>query len=169
MMKTYELFIQRGPKIQSEWLTFVNRLDHKLEKSLKQAVKNSLMDLSKHIRGDNKMELMPIFRVYTILDTNDVGWRILHDPTHDELKTNISTFIKKIIQVTRVAPRVEKIFREEREQKILLIKKEMEENEKAGGGGAASRFGKAGMRNPADVNFQNMTEEEKEEEWRKRW
>lgn len=25
------------------------------------------------------------------------------------------------------------------------------------------------MRNPADVNFQNMTDEEKEEEWKKRW
>lgn len=25
------------------------------------------------------------------------------------------------------------------------------------------------MRNPGDVNFQNMTEEEKEEEWKKRW
>ena len=25
------------------------------------------------------------------------------------------------------------------------------------------------MRNPADVNFQNMTEEEKDEEWKKRW
>lgn len=54
IMKTYELFIQRGPKIQSEWLTFISRLDQKLEKSLKQAVKNSLMDLSKHIRGDLK-------------------------------------------------------------------------------------------------------------------
>ena len=54
MMKTYELFIQRGPKIQSEWLSFITRLDHSLEKSLKQSVKNTLTDLSKHIRGDSK-------------------------------------------------------------------------------------------------------------------
>jgi len=54
MMKTYDLFIQRGPRIQSEWLSFINRLDHNLEKSLKQAVKNTLTDLSKHIRGDQK-------------------------------------------------------------------------------------------------------------------
>lgn len=25
------------------------------------------------------------------------------------------------------------------------------------------------MRNPGDVNFQNMSEEEKDEEWKKRW
>lgn len=54
MMKTYDLFIQRGSKIQSEWLSFVHRLDHDLEKSLKQSVKNTLTDLSKHIRGDSK-------------------------------------------------------------------------------------------------------------------
>jgi hypothetical protein len=35
MMKTYDLFIQRGPKIQSEWLSFVHRLDKDLEKALK--------------------------------------------------------------------------------------------------------------------------------------
>ena len=54
MMKTYDLFIHRGPKIQAEWLQFITRLDRDLEKSLKQAVKNTLTDLSKHIRGDSK-------------------------------------------------------------------------------------------------------------------
>jgi len=53
-MKTYDLFMSRGPKIQAEWLSFISRLDHNLEKSLKQAVKNTLTDLSKHIRGDSK-------------------------------------------------------------------------------------------------------------------
>ena len=35
MMKTYDLFIRRGPRIQSEWLSFISKLDAKLEKSLK--------------------------------------------------------------------------------------------------------------------------------------
>ena len=129
------------------------------------------MDLSKHIRGDLKQELVPIFKVMSNLDPDDVNWRIYHDPTHDELKNNVSNFIKKIIHVTRVIPRIEKVFRDEREKKISVIKKEMEESEKNGGGGAAGRFGAgrgagagAGMRNPGDVNFQNMSEE-----WRKKW
>jgi hypothetical protein len=71
MMKTYDLFIHRGPKIQSEWLSFISRLDHNLEKSLKQAVKNTLTDLSKHIRGDSKQDLVPLFRVYTVLKPDD--------------------------------------------------------------------------------------------------
>jgi len=46
----------------------------------------------------------------------------------------------------------------------------MDEAEKSGGGaGGAGKFGRGGMRNPADVNYQNMSEEERDEEWRKRW
>jgi hypothetical protein len=76
-----------------------------------------------------------------------------------------------------VVPRIEKIFREEREKKILVIKKEIEEAEKSGGagaGGGGGRFGAnakpaAGAARPGDINFQNMTDEEKEDEWKKRW
>ena len=158
-MKTYDLFIQRGSRIQSEWLSFISRLDHSLEKSLKQAVKNTLTDLSKHIRGDTKQDLVPIFKVMTVLIPDDTmpKWPVVHEPTHDELLKNISLFIKKIIHVVRVVPRVEKIFREEREKKISLIKKEIEEAEKTGGAGAAGRFGAgrpgAAAGRPGDVNF----------------
>ncbi len=173
IMKTYDLFIQRGPRIQSEWLSFISRLDHKLEKSLKQSVKNTLTDLSKHIRGDSKQDLVPIFKVMTVLiiDESAQKWPVVHEPTHDEMLNSISRFIKKIIQVVRVVPRIEKVFREEREKKIALIKKEIEEAEKTGGAGAGGRFGagRPGAGRPGDVNFQNMTEEEREEEWKKRW
>ena len=159
MMKTYELFIQRGPKIQSEWLSFITRLDHSLEKSLKQSVKNTLTDLSKHIRGDSKQDLVPIFKVMTVLIPDDSmpKWPVVHEPTHEEMQTSVSRFIKKIIQVVKVVPRIERIFREEREKKIALIKKEMDEAETSGGGGGAARFGAAkpgaaGGR-PADGNF----------------
>lgn len=98
-MKTYDLFIQRGPRIQSEWLSFINRLDHNLEKSLKQAVKNTLTDLSKHIRGDQKQDLVPIFKVMTVLIIDDSmpKWPVVHEPTHDELLSSIQQFITKII------------------------------------------------------------------------
>jgi Dynein heavy chain, N-terminal region 1 len=181
MMKTYDLFIQRGSKIQGEWLSFVNRLDKNLEKSLKQAVKNTLTDLSKHIRGDSKQDLVPIFKVMTVLIPDDSmpKWPVVHEPTHEEMQSNISRFIRKIIQVVRVVPRIEKIFRDERDKKIAQIKKEIEDAEKNGGAGGAGRFGAAGAGRggaaaaagprPGDVNFQNMSEEERDEEWRRRW
>jgi hypothetical protein len=68
-MKTYELFINRGKNIQKEWLEFIKTLDKFLEKALKKSVNNTLIDLSKHINGDKlRQELVPILRVYTLLD-----------------------------------------------------------------------------------------------------
>jgi hypothetical protein len=109
---------------------------------------------------------VPIFRVYTILDPNHVNWKIIHDPTHEELKSNIQVFIQKIIHVTRVVPRVEKVFREKRDAKIAAIKKDLDESEKSGGN-PAQAFARAGMR--PDVTYQNLSEEEKEIQWKARW
>jgi hypothetical protein len=111
-----------------------------------------------------------------IPDDSMQKWPVVHEPTHEEMQSSISRFIKKIIQVVRVVPRIEKVFRDEREKKISLIKKEIEEAEKNGGSsgagtGAASRFG-AGAAKPGGapgMNFQNMSEEEKEEEWKRKW
>ena len=167
-MKTYDLFIHRGPKIQTEWLDFVRGLDDDLEKSLKQSVKNTLLDLGKHIIGDKqRQELVPIFRVYTVLDApQQASWKPIHAPSHGELARAIQAFIGDIIKVTRVVPRIEKVFRERRDAKIAAIKKEIDDVE-MGGGNAAAAFGKAAMRQ--DGNYQNLTEEEKESQWKARW
>lgn len=63
-------------------------------------------------------------------------------------------------------PRLEIIFRKQRENKIEEIKRELDEAEKSGGNAAAA-FQKAGMR--PDVYYQNLTEEEKEAQWKARW
>ena len=78
-----------------------------------------------------------------IPDDSMPKWPVVHEPTHEEMQTSVSRFIKKIIQVVKVVPRIERIFREEREKKIALIKKEMDEAETSGGGGGAARFGAA--------------------------
>ena len=141
-----------------------------------------MTDLSKHIRGDSKQDLVPLFRVYTVLKPDDSmqKWPVVHEPTHDELLSSITNFIKKIIKVVRVVPRIEKIFRDEREKKIQVIKKEIEESEKNGGAGAGGGRGFGSGAPPArgaappggrpgDMNFQNMSEEEKEQEWVRKW
>lgn len=45
---------------------------------------------------------------------------------------NINMFMQKIIQVTNVVPRIEKIFREKRAAKILEHKEKVEAGEKEG-------------------------------------
>jgi hypothetical protein len=165
LMATYDLFIHRGNKVQNEWLVFIRRLDAALAKALKQTVKNTLLDLGKHICGDaQRQELVPIFRVYTKIsdDANPHGasaWKIMHDPSHEHLKETIRKFMRQIIHVTRVVPRVEKVFRERRDAKIAGIWRELVESEKSGGNPAAA-FAKAGMRQ--DANWANLTEEEKD-------
>jgi hypothetical protein len=63
-------------------------------------------------------------------------------------------------------PRIEQIFRAKRQKKIEEIKAELNESEKSGGNTAAA-FAKAGMR--PDMNYQNLSEEEKETQWKARW
>jgi len=140
MMKTYNLFFDQKPAIQEHWLKFVSNLDKELYKSLKQAVKNSLTDLMKRIKCDKTENSQPIFRVYTVL-MGEGTWRIEHQPKHEELKESISNFIRKIIMCTQPIPLIEKIFREQRDIKLLEKKKEVEEKEKQGGGGGMADMG----------------------------
>lgn len=45
LIKTYQdLFVCHGPEIQKEWLTTMRKLDHSLEKALKNSVKATLLD-----------------------------------------------------------------------------------------------------------------------------
>jgi hypothetical protein len=90
----------------------------------------------------------------------------LHDPTHSELKSSIQSFIKKIINVTRVLPRVEKIFRQRREAKIGGMKKVLELAEKSGGN-INEAFRAIGMK--PDPTYQNLSEEQKDISWDTFW
>jgi len=164
IMKTYELFIKRKHKIQSEWLRFIHRLDDKLLKALQNSVHITLLDLHKKIIGDPiRQELIPIFKVYTILDPkNTTNWTIIHEPSHEELLTSINVFMHKIIQVTSVVPRIEKIFRERRAAKILDLKNRVQEAVK-NGVNTTQVFQEAGIE--SSHNYPNKNEEEKEQYW----
>jgi hypothetical protein len=91
-----ELFLTCKSKIQSEWLEFLKDLDKNLQKSLKNAVKNSLIDFQKHVHGDSQ-EIVPIFRVFTILEKEKSDPKVVNQPSHDTIKKTIATFIKQII------------------------------------------------------------------------
>ena len=40
---------------------------------------------------------MPIFRVYTVLDKEKNDWKVVNNPNHNKIKTEIATFMKQII------------------------------------------------------------------------
>jgi hypothetical protein len=119
------------------------------------------MQFGKHIMGDKGQdtELVAIFTVYTILNIDQSDkWNIVHDPTHEELKLELHAFMRKIIKVTRVVPRIERVFRDKRDEVISNIKKQVEDADKAGAN-TNTPFEKNGIK--ADTNYQNLDEEQK--------
>ena len=72
--------------------------------------------------------------------------------------------MKKIIHVARVVPKIEKVFREKRESKISKLKRKIDEGEK-NGANMAKELAKAGI----NLNYMNLTPEEKEVAWRQKW
>lgn len=165
VMDTYDLFLRKKYDVQLMWIEFMQKLDESLSKALQASVKTTLLQFGKHIMGEKGQdtELVAIFTVYTILSIgNDEKWNIIHDPTHDELKAELHTFMRKIVKVTRVVPRIERVFREKRDSVITAIKKNVEDAERTGGN-TAQAFEKSGIK--VDPNYQNLDEEQKQNWW----
>ena len=99
-----------------------------------------------------------------MLDAQNVEWKVLHDPSHAVLKQEITNFMRDIIEVTRCVPRIEGVFRKDRQAVIdKMWVKRLEEEAAGGGGGGAFGGGRT------DINYQNMSEEEKAEKWKNNW
>lgn len=74
--------------------------------------------------------------------------------------------MQKILTTTRVIPRIEKIFREKRSIVIDNYKRILDAADKAGSNISAA-LQQSGLR--SDINYQNLSEEEKENIWKKNW
>jgi len=172
LVETYKIFIFHKPEIQSAFLAYVNSLDESILEALKSSVKNTLLDLSKHVKGDSKkvdeaQAFVPIFRVYTKIDPDDLVMKIIHDPSAQELREGIEKFIGKINAVTQAIPRLGKVFRDQREEYLNNYKKELLQDESSGSrSGGYSKQSNARFPVPFDYfKDPNLTREEKEERW----
>jgi hypothetical protein len=67
---------------------------------------------------------VPIFKVSTILDKDKSEPKVVTDPTHDVIKKTIADFIFKIVQVTSVIPRLEGVFRKDRDVVVSKLKEQ---------------------------------------------
>lgn len=172
MIETYEIFIYQKQDVQSAFLAYVNDLDESVLKSLKASVKNTLLDLSKHVKGDSKkadeaQAFLPIFRVYTCIDPDDIVMKIVHEPSAQELREGIEKFIGKINAVTKAIPRLGKVFRLKREEYLdtkmgeLLV-----DDSSAARGGGYNRNNASKYPTPFDdLKDPNLTKDEKIEKW----
>jgi hypothetical protein len=85
-----EYFYHGKQNIQVFWLDFMRELDKDMERALKSSVKNSLLDLQKHIKGDQQ-EIMPIFKIFTVISNTpmldgDQDWQVVNEPSHSTLR-----------------------------------------------------------------------------------
>ena len=93
---------------------------------------------------------MPIFKIFTILDSSTDDWKTVHDPSHAVLKQEITKFMRDVVQVTTCVPRIEGVFRKDRQVIIDKMKEKRDEEEASGGGGGGS-FG--GGNRQTDINY----------------
>ena len=78
-------------------------------------MKNSFLDLQKHIKTEGT-DVVAIFRVYTKLDkTTGTQWSIVHEPSHGLIRSNIVSLMDKYRSFTSALKRMEVTFREKRE------------------------------------------------------
>ena len=178
LIDTYEIFIFQQADIQSAFLTYITKLDEEILNSLKSSVKNTLLDLSKHIRGENKKSddvqaFVPIFRVYTMIGPHEKNIKIVHEPSADELREGIEKFIGKINSVTKAIPRLGKVFRSKREEYLENLKNELLQESESGGKSKKNTYGKqSNSKYPSlfdDFKDPNLTRDEKVERWNNEW
>jgi hypothetical protein len=134
ILETYEIFIFQKEDIQNEFMIYVEKLDKKILSALKGAVKNTLLDLSKHIRGENKKSedtqaFVPIFRVYTLINPKEANMKIIHEPSAQELREGIEKLITKINAVTKAIPSLGKIFRKKKDLYLEYLNQQMLEDQ----------------------------------------
>ena len=127
LMEIYHYFLECPSPIQSHFLSFINGLDHELQESLTNAVSSTLQDVSRTITDDNKNEPVAIIILNSEINLDMTDLPVIFEPSYEELKFEIDSLITDINSVTKVIPRLEKTFREERDKLIKeKIRKEKE-------------------------------------------
>merc|ERR1711897_89229 len=68
MMSSNSFFETHPHDIQREWRAYVDKIDKRIEESLKKCVKTSLQELCRALNGDSKTEPSPLFRISGVLE-----------------------------------------------------------------------------------------------------
>ena len=165
LIKTYqELFLDHGTPVQKEWLSTMKELDQNLNKALKSSVKATLLDFQHHIKGDQQ-EIVPIFRVETVLDTKQDEWKVCHNPNHATLKHDIENLLYKTVKATSVVPRIEIVFRKDRQAILDEYRRTIVEADKAGTTNQMPPAISSIMQKVYKNNHSNLSPEDQQSQW----
>jgi dynein heavy chain len=94
-----ETFSKDSEEVQREWVKFTQKIDKRVEDSLRHCVKRSLQEFSRLLNGDNKShEVSPLFHVTLVLNQNHVHL----SPDIDTLLDLAHRISRHLIAVTQV-------------------------------------------------------------------
>jgi dynein heavy chain len=96
-----ETFSKDSEEVQREWVKFTQKIDKRVEDSLRYCIKRSLQEFSRLLNGDNKShEVSPLFHVTLVLNQN----RVHLSPDIDTLLDLVHRISRHLIAVTQVRP-----------------------------------------------------------------
>ena len=95
-------FKEGSPDVQREWRDLVKVANRDVEAALRQAVKRSLLELSRAINGDAKTEPQTLFGVQIALDAGHINYR----PSMINLTHVVNVVAKELISIVAVVPRL---------------------------------------------------------------
>jgi len=101
MRALYTTFANDSDGVQEQWIKYTNMIDKQMENSLRHTVKRSLVELSRHLNGDAKTEISPLFSAAVVLKRN----RVELLPSIQDLFNMIHDISRELITVTSCMPR----------------------------------------------------------------
>lgn len=112
---------------------------------------------------------MPIFFVETVLDTSQDEWKVCHNPNHAMLKEDIEKLLYYIVKATAVVPRIEGVFRSDRQAILDEYMKMIDDADRAGTSTNMPVAVSSIMNKVYANNYSNLSKEERQAAWDKKF
>eukprot|EP00163_Fabomonas_tropica_P002875 TRINITY_DN1232_c0_g1_i1.p1 TRINITY_DN1232_c0_g1~~TRINITY_DN1232_c0_g1_i1.p1 ORF type:complete len:4516 (+),score=1594.38 TRINITY_DN1232_c0_g1_i1:127-13674(+) len=113
MQGTYEYFKHDTDKVLMEWMKYTEKIDKKIEESLRTTVRKSLQEISRAMNGDSKQEVQPLFKINVVLDKpqgqSSGQQRVEFRPTMNNLKDMVNHISQEMFMTLTVLPRLTEV------------------------------------------------------------
>ena len=103
MTSTFEIFANDSDEVKEKWVQYTQKIDKRMEDSLRLTVKRSLQDLSRSLNGDAKTEVIPMFGTNLILGKNDL---VELKPSLQDLYNMVLNVSNELISTVKNMPRL---------------------------------------------------------------
>ena len=104
-----------------------------------------------------------------MLDTNQDEWKVCHNPNHATLKQDIEHLLYSIVKATQVVPRIEGVFRADRQAILDEYLKMIDDADRAGTSTNMPVAVSQIMNKVYANNYSNLTKEERQAAWDKKF